>query len=88
MKPVTFFILFLLSCKILPAQEIVVPTALKHFVEQSFQRYPRVGDVSEVVRMNEVKVHLGKAGYLPVARGDLSYRRQYPTPSIQFPTGQ
>jgi outer membrane protein TolC len=44
--------------------------------------------MSDLVRMSEVKVSMGKAGYLPVASGDLSYRRQYPTPSIQFPMGQ
>ena len=73
---------------ILPAQEIIVPQSLKQLVDRSFQKYPRVGEMAEIVSMNEVKVSMGKAGYLPVAGGDLSYRRQYPTPSIQFPEGQ
>ena len=73
---------------ILPAQEIIVPQSLKQLVDRSFQQYPRVGEMSELVRMGEVKVSFGKAGYLPVSGGDLSYRRQYPTPAIQFPTGQ
>lgn len=83
---------FIVSCFIflnnLAAQEIAVPERLKGFVDQSFQKYPKVGELSDVVRMSEVKVNMGKAGYLPVASGDLSYRRQYPTPSIQFPIGQ
>ncbi|MEI7980384.1 MAG: TolC family protein [Bacteroidota bacterium] len=81
-------ILFFLFHYILSAQEIAVPVSLKQLVEQSFQKYPRVGEMADVVRMGEVKVNLGKAGYLPVAIGDLSYRRQYPTPAIQFPSGQ
>ncbi len=72
----------------LKAQEIAVPGTLKGFVGQSFQKYPRVAEMVDLVRMSEVKVSLGKAGYLPVASGDLSYRRQYPTPTIQFPMGQ
>ncbi len=72
----------------LPAQEITVPISLKQLIDQSFQKYPRVAEMSEMVRMSEVKVSLGKAGYLPIAGGDLSYRHQYPTPVIPFPTGQ
>ena len=72
----------------LPAQEISVPNSLKQLIDQSFQKYPRMAEMSEMVKMSEVKVSLGKAGYLPVAGGDLSYRHQYPTPVIPFPTGQ
>jgi outer membrane protein len=68
----------------LSAQEIKVPADLKKIVEQSFQTYPKVGEMSDVVSLNEVKVELGKAGYLPTAMGDVSYRRQYPTPYIPF----
>lgn len=86
----TLYVLFaiFLFLNILPAQQVVVPASLKQFVEQSFQKYPRVGEMNELVRMSEVKVSLGKAGYLPIAGGDLSYRRQYPTPAIKFPTGE
>ena len=72
----------------LPAQEISVPNSLKQLIDQSFQKYPRMAEMSEMVKMSEVRVSLGKAGYLPVAGGDLSYRHQYPTPVIPFPTGQ
>ena len=74
--------------EIMPAQEVAVPASLKKLVEQSFQKYPRVAEMSEMVKMSEVKVSLGKAGYLPVAGGDLSYRRQYPVSTISIPTGQ
>ena len=84
---VVFIIIISIFWKILSAQEVVVPSSLKKMVDQSFQNYPRVGEMSDLVRMSEVKVSFGKAGYLPVAGGDLSYRRQYPTPAIQFPTG-
>ncbi len=85
MKATLFVIISFLFCYLLPAQTIVAPAALKQLVEQSFQKYPKVDEMNAVVRMNEVKVDLGKAGYLPVAGGDVSYRRQYPTPSIDFP---
>ncbi|MEI7727557.1 MAG: TolC family protein [Bacteroidota bacterium] len=86
---VLFFIItmFLFRC-MLPAQEISVPNSLKQLIDQSFQKYPRMAEMSEMVKMSEVRVSLGKAGYLPVAGGDLSYRHQYPTPVIPFPTGQ
>ena len=73
--------------KLLSAQEIKVPADLKKFVEQSFQTYPKVSEMSDLVSLNEVKVELGKAGYMPTAMGDLSYRRQYPTPYIPFSDG-
>ena len=88
MKVLVFIVAGFFCMHILPAQEIVVPQQLKQLVDRSFQKYPRVGEMSEMVRMSEVRVNLGKAGYWPVAAGDVSYRRQYPTPAIQFPTGQ
>jgi len=88
MKTVIFSALFFLFHSLLPAQEIAVPASLKHLSELSLQKYPKVGEMNQLVLMNEVKVNLGKAGYLPVAGGDLSYRRLYPTPSIPFPVGQ
>ncbi|MCX6286630.1 MAG: TolC family protein [Bacteroidetes bacterium] len=72
----------------LAAQEIPVPSMLKQLVGQSFQKYPKVGEMNDLVRMSEVKVNLGKAGYWPVAGADVSYRRMYPTPAIQIPVGQ
>ena len=70
----------------LSAQELTVPADLKHFVEQTFQKYPKVGEMKEMVNLNEAKVGLGKTAYLPTAMGDLSYRLQYPTPAIEFPS--
>ena len=77
----------LLSINQLPAQELRVPAELKDFVEQSFRKYPKVGEMNDMVSMNEVKVGLGKTAYFPTAMGDLSYRLQYPTPAIQIPSG-
>ncbi len=71
----------------LPAQEIPVPSTLKLLVGQSFQKYPKVGEMSDLVKMSEVKVNLGKAGYWPVAGANLSYNRLYPTPAIEIPMG-
>jgi len=77
----------LLSINQLPAQELRVPAELKDFVEQSFRKYPKVGEMNDMVSMNEVKVGLGKTAYFPTAMGDLSYRLQCPTPAIQIPSG-
>ena len=88
-KMKTIWISFLTAFFIsnLTAQEIPVPLSLRQLVEQSFQKYPKVGELNDLVRMSEVKVNLGKAGYMPVAGADLSYRRMYPTPAIQIPLG-
>jgi outer membrane protein len=87
MRTIACVVIIFLFRVVSPAQEIAVPGALKQLVEQSFQKYPRVGEMTDLIRMSEVRVNLGKAGYLPVASGDLSYHRMYPTPVIQFPAG-
>ena len=87
MKVTMLIISLICSVHLLSAQEIVVPRELKQFVEQSFQKFPRVGEMKDQVTLNEVKVGLGKTAYLPTATGDLSYMHMYPTPAIQVPTG-
>jgi outer membrane protein TolC len=88
MKSLLSIIILVLSFNLIKAQEIKVPAELKKFVEQSFKEYPKVSEMNDLVNLNEVKVELGKAGFLPTAMGDLSYRRQYPTPFIPFTTGE
>ena len=88
MKSQLLIIILVLSFNLITAQELRVPPDLKKFVEQSFQEYPKVSEMNDLVNLSEVKVELGKAGYLPTAIGDLSYRRQYPTPFIPFSTGE
>lgn len=81
--------LFILAAVLLTQKVIsqtnTVPGNLKELVEQSFQKYPKVASMNEVIHLNEVQVELTKAGYLPIASGDLSYRRLYPTPSFTLP---
>ncbi len=86
MKVISLIIIALISTNLLSAQELSVPKELKKFVEQSFLKYPRVGEMKDQVTLNEAKVGLGKTAYLPTAMGDLSYRQQFPTPLIQFPS--
>ncbi len=88
MKALILFITSLFSVNLLSAQVIRAPADLKNFVEQSFLKYSRVGEMNDLVNLNEVKVELGKTAFYPTAMGDISYRRQYPTPAIQFPSGQ
>ena len=87
MKAIFVIIIALTSINLLSAQELSVPKELKKFVEQSFLKYPRVGEMKDQVALNEVKVGLGKTAYFPTAMGDLSYRQQFPTPLIEFPSG-
>ena len=86
MRTYIFIISILFSITRISAQDLKVPAELKHFVEQSFQKFPRVGEMNEMVNLNEAKVGLGKTAFLPTAMGDLSYRLQYPTPAIEFPS--
>jgi outer membrane protein len=86
MKSLFLILTIVLFFNLISAQELKVPADLKSFVEQSFLKYPRVGEMTDLVNLNEVKVGLGEAGYYPTAMGDLSYRRQYPTPYIPFST--
>ncbi len=88
MKVIFLIFVILFSVNLISAQELNVPADLKKFVEQSFQVYPKVGEMNALVSLNEVKVDLGKAAFLPTAVGDLSYRRQYPTPYIPFSSGE
>ncbi len=87
MKALFLIISFVLTVSLISAQEIKVPESLKKLVDQAFLAYPKVGEMNDQVSLNEVKVDLGKAAYLPTAMGDLSYRLQYPTPYIPFSTG-
>ncbi len=86
MRTYIVIISILFSITRISAQDLKVPAELKHFVEQSFQKFPRVGEMNEMVNLNEAKVGLGKTAFLPTAMGDLSYRLQYPTPAIEFPS--
>jgi outer membrane protein len=84
MKSLFLLIILVLSVQLISAQDINVPADLKSLVDQSFRKYPKVGEMNELVNLNEVKVELGKSAFLPSSMGDLSYRRQYPTPYIPF----
>lgn len=86
MKKFFIIILIFLLFKV-EAQKIIVPSILNDLVEQSFQKYPKIAELKQMVLFSEVKVELGKAGYLPVISGDISYRRLYPTPVENLPIG-
>jgi outer membrane protein TolC len=44
--------------------------------------------MNDQVKLSEMRVTLGKTGYWPIASGDISYRRTYPTDPISIPAGQ
>ena len=64
-----------------------LPASLSKLVEQSFLKFPKVDEMNDQVKLNEGKVELGKAGYWPIATGDISYRRMFPTDPISISTG-
>ncbi|MEI6901183.1 MAG: hypothetical protein WCL00_15000, partial [Bacteroidota bacterium] len=65
--------LLALLLNIAQGQHIIVPQKLGQLVDQSFRKYPRVEEFNDMVRSGEIRVSLGKAGYWPVASGDISY---------------
>ena len=83
-KKLIFLAASLLICKVY-GQNNQIPPKLKDLVEQSFQKYPKIESMNQVIELNNVQVELAKGGYLPVALGSLAYRRLYPIPSITLP---
>ena len=83
-KKLIFLAAFFLTCKAY-GQNSQIPSGLKDLVEQSFQKYPKIESMNQVVEMSRVQVDLAKDGYMPVSSASLSYRRLYPTPSITLP---
>ena len=67
-------------------QSLQIPGNLEKLVEQSFIKYPRVDEMNDLVKLNQMKVMLDKAGYWPIVNGDISYRRTYPTDPISIPS--
>ena len=67
-------------------QPMQIPGNLEKLVVQSFIKYPRVDEMNDLVKLSEMKVTLEKASYWPIANGDISYRRTYPTDPISIPS--
>ena len=86
MKTIFFILatLFLVNSSI--AQDLMVPADLKHFVDQSFEKYPKVAEMKQLISLSETKVQLDRTAILPTAMGDLSYRQQFPTPAFHIPS--
>jgi len=71
----------------LNAQDLSVPVMVKNLTDLSFQKYPKVLEMQDLVHLSEIKIELSKAGYFPIANGELSYRRMYPNDPISIPMG-
>lgn len=84
MKNIVLFLLICWCVSPICAQDISVPVLVKSLTEQSFQKYPKVQEMQDIVRMSEIRIDLSKAGYFPIASGDISYRRMYPTDPISM----
>lgn len=78
-------LVFILLLQKVYGQSDLIPLDLKELVKQSFQKYPKIESLTLLVNLNDEQVKLSKAGYLPSANGNLSYRRLYPTPTITIP---
>jgi outer membrane protein TolC len=83
-----FIILFLIIfTNFIAAQEINAPAALKELTVQAFGQYPRLKEAEGLVNLNEIKVGLAKAGYLPIAKIDAGYTTLDPVSKISIPMG-
>ncbi len=83
-------ILIIIICLLLNkayAQDIQIPTTVKNLTEQSFQKYPKILEMQDLVHLSEIKVNLSRAGFFPIASGDISYRHISPTDPISIPMG-
>jgi outer membrane protein TolC len=69
------------------AQELQVPASLKNLTEQTFRKYPNVQEMNNLVRLNQLKVGLNKAEYLPILTGEASYVNLHPLSYVSLPIG-
>ena len=65
------FVFLLLAFGKTFAQTAAVPGGLKTLVEESFQKYPRLESMNQLVELSQTQVDLSKAGYMPIASGML-----------------
>lgn len=63
---------------------------LKSLIQAAVTNYPRIQELEEQLKADDVKKEMIKAGYLPTVNADLSYNFLAPSPKVEFetPTGK
>ena len=87
MKKILIIIIIILILPKVFAQDLQIPDMIKNLTDQSFQKYPKVLEMQDLVHLSEIRVSLNKAGFFPIANGNVSYTRLYPTDPIAITLG-
>lgn len=63
---------------------------LKSLIQAAVTNYPRVRELEEQLKADDVKKEIIKAGYLPTVNADVNYNFLAPSPKVEFetPTGK
>ncbi|WP_276479706.1 TolC family protein [Paraflavitalea pollutisoli] len=63
---------------------------LRSLIQSAVTNYPRIHELEEQLKADDVKKEMIKAGYLPTVNADLTYNFLAPSPKVEFetPTGK
>lgn len=59
---------------------------LKGLIQSAVTNYPRIQELEEQLKADDVKKEIIKAGYLPTVSADVTYNFLAPSPKVQFET--
>lgn len=91
MKKIIIAVLLALLVQTGIAQEAPIKDEqLKSLIQSAVTNYPRIQELEEQLKADDVKKEMIKAGYLPTVNADLSYNFLAPSPKVEFetPTGK
>src|SRR6187455_627967 len=85
MKRYFLFLVLLVSFFTVVAQEKPIKdTVLEKLIQQAVNNFPRIKELEEQLRINDVREKLIKTNYHPTVSADADYRFQAPVPQIAF----
>lgn len=91
MKRIIGGALFLLLIQTATAQETPIKDdQLNTLIQSAVTNYPRIKELEEQLKADDVKKEIIKAGYLPNASADINYQFIAPSPKVEFelPSGK
>jgi len=90
MKKLTFLLLLTLIVSVVFAQQNpITDTTLKSLIQQAVTNFPRIKELEEQLRINDVREDIIKSNYQPTLSADLSYRYLQPNQQVDLGnTGQ
>lgn len=91
MKRIIGGALFVLLIQTATAQETPIKDEqLKTLIQAAVTNYPRIKELEEQLKADDVKKEIIKAGYLPNASADINYSFIAPSPKVEFelPSGK